>query len=439
MLTLKRFLYYFTAFCFLFTGTVVPALLGMKVFANDIDATETVVYNSDSIDSDTSEPIIPLAGDTPRELTDAVDSVMIIKNDNTNEILFEWRREGNTTRLLLDKVNEASSWRLTAEWSVKDAAAKAGDYFTIEIPLGGVFDPRYLSGGGEIRNAAGELTATYEIIPKSGGKEVKITLTDYVERYSDIKGDFWCVLFVGYVDETTFKTIQLVVNDIMIISDDIQAIARPNDLYYPTSDYAKWVTSGSSMKITDSVTGKEYYYFSWTLVINLTFGEIDNFYFRDEIRQNSPHVFVTGNTLSSVNGTTITLSDNDYARLSKMTVTEYICADNAMDEDEKKQIYLEHYNSGYWMHPSNIYSYPFQNERSYPGYSLASESGGVPGIFVSDFEFGEKGFSANFGRVTRPMYIQYYTIATQEFTEGDLITNSATANTIGNIFYPTAV
>lgn len=94
------------------------------------------------------------------------------------------------------------------------------------------------------------------------------------------------------------------------------------------------------MKITDSVTGKEYYYFSWTLVINLTFGEIDNFYFRDEIRQNSPHVFVTGKTLNSVNGTTITLSDNDYARLSKMTVIEYIGADNAAGMKTKRSSYI---------------------------------------------------------------------------------------------------
>lgn len=353
------------------------------------------------------------AGTEPTGIAvDAVDSFRITHVYDPNLIYIEWKN-GNPDITGTGELISGEQVRLYLDWSVKEiGTVKPGDYFTFTFP--DVFEHAWIETKNNIditHPEDGTVMAQYSVRKTEDNekKELIVIFTDGIIGRENITGKYELVMFIGQFEAKTETSMSFEINGNTITTNNgITGNPAAPPAYIERGD-AKWGGRASLEQVIDG-----YYYFKWTIWLNFNFETIDNFFIDDTIPLNSPHVLITPQTVANLG---INIPDN-LNHLYHMTIREYIGADELQWDSYRYNQFQEHLNNiGGWYENYMVqYTFDASSSASSPELIAGIDSG--EGVNLNNFTFSPngKGFSANMGRVTRPIVIDYYTITTQPFS-----------------------
>lgn len=358
-------------------------------------------------------------------VVDAVDSFKITHIYDPNLVYIAWVKE-NPGIAGSGKLTSGEQVRLYLDWSIKESdTVQSGDYFSFTFP--NVLNHALIEEKRdiELRNSEGIVMGLYSIVNNNGEKQLIITFTEGAIGHEQIMGSYELVMFMGdFITEETVPC-EFKINGMLIgINGGVTTLLPPPPTYTERGD-AKWGTLAERNQVIDG-----HYFFKWAIWLNFGFNTIDNYSVNDIIQSSSPHVFITPQTAGNLG---ITIPSN-FNYLYDISIREYIGADDLPTQDKRYRRFQDQLNNigGQW-YENYMQSYKFNTSSLTSAPSALDGIDYNGGINLSDFTFSSDGksFSANLGRVTRPVIIEFYTITTQTFSENAFY-DDATAAMLGN-------
>ena len=398
---------------------------------------------------------------------DVVDTITLTQTNKTpNKEFFTWKRSsgGTTQTITLDWWTEIE---LVMDWSDESLEPlydpdpfdtdkekyklKEGDYFTFVIPADFRSDGEYIIqrenapfyDDATPKNQVG----TYSVKTVSGVTTMTATFGPYVNDHHTISGTYSIDLYlVGGTAAVTGKKVDFLLNGqlVQVGSDgNIKQDGSPSKI---TENYEKYGStlfdeSGNPVRVT--IDGVSYVVFEWDIRINMKSEYISNLVLTDTLE--GGHKYLIDKTPNPRSG-----EWPNY--LNMLVVAEYYGLDNIPKREDRQSLFpAKYYGGEFWdylkycnivrddngntrtLSEVNNLTVPFAttNIRTNPSYPAAPngtypETSGTDittRMSLNNFTRDGKTMVIDLQNVNRPMVIEYYTIATEEFFDGDLLNN----------------